>query len=102
LMKKNCFNALAISLIMLGTSAGFAQAHSTLAEKEASAGSFYKASLRIPHGCGGKATTEVRVDLPEGFVSAQPQAKAGWKITTHKGDYSKPFKLNGKEIVSGV
>lgn len=101
-MKNTRFNAIAISLILLGTSAGIAQAHSTLAEKEATAGSFYKASLRIPHGCSGKATTEVRVDIPEGFVLAQPQAKAGWKITTQKGDYSQPLKFNGKDITSGV
>src|SRR5690606_8026969 len=55
-----------------------------------------------PHGCDGMATTEVKIELPEGFVSAQPQAKAGWKIETAKGDYARSYKVHGKDVTSGV
>jgi uncharacterized protein YcnI/copper(I)-binding protein len=101
-MKNYRLFASAISLAALCASAGMANAHSSLDQSEAKAGSFYKATFRIPHGCDGKATTEVKVELPEGFIAAQPQAKAGWKIETTKGDYAKSYKVHGKDVTSGV
>ncbi|WP_273726079.1 DUF1775 domain-containing protein [Brucella gallinifaecis] len=92
----------AISLFALCASVGMAHAHSSLDQSEATAGSRYKAVIRIPHGCDGKATTSVKIELPEGFVSAQPQAKAGWKIETAKGDYAQSYKVHGKDVTSGV
>ena len=83
-------------------SAGFASAHSSLEQSEAKAGGFYKAVVRIPHGCEGKATTAVKIELSEGFVSAQPQPKAGWKVETAKGDYAQSYKIHGKDVTSGV
>ncbi|MET0429896.1 MAG: YcnI family protein, partial [Microvirga sp.] len=32
----------------------------------------------VPHGCGGAATTRIRVQVPPVFTSAKPQPKAGW------------------------
>lgn len=101
-MKNTLFLASTISLAALCLSAGFAQAHSSLDQREASAGSFYKATFRVPHGCDGKATTEVKIELPEGFVSAQPQVKAGWTIETAKGDYAQSYKIHGKDVKAGV
>ncbi|KAB2713358.1 DUF1775 domain-containing protein [Brucella intermedia] len=101
-MKNHRLFASAISLAALCASAGLAQAHSSLDQGEAKAGSFYKATFRVPHGCDGMATTEVKIELPEGFVSAQPQAKAGWKIETAKGDYARSYKVHGKDVTSGI
>lgn len=101
-MKNHRLFASAISLAALCASAGLAQAHSSLDQSEARAGSFYKATFRVPHGCDGMATTEVRVELPEGFLSAQPQVKPGWKIETVKGDYAQSYKVHGKDVTSGV
>lgn len=101
-MKNHRLFASAFSLAALCLSAGLANAHSSLDQSEAKAGSFYKATFRIPHGCDGKATTEVKVELPEGFVSAQPQVKAGWTIETTKGDYAKSYKVHGKDVTSGI
>ena len=95
------FTALAV-LGVLSLGAGAAEAHSTLEQSEANAGSRYKAIVRIPHGCGHKATTKVTIELPEGFLAAKPQAKAGWKIETVSGDYAKTYKLFGKDISAGV
>lgn len=92
----------AISLFALCVSADMASAHSSLEQSEAVAGSRYKAIIRIPHGCDGKATTAVKVELPEGFISAQPQAKADWKIETAKGDYAQSYKVHGRDVTSGV
>jgi uncharacterized protein YcnI/copper(I)-binding protein len=101
-MKNTRFLTSAISVLALCASAGFASAHSSLEQSEAKAGGFYKAVVRIPHGCEGKATTAVKIELPEGFVSAQPQPKAGWKVETAKGDYAQSYKIHGKDITSGV
>ncbi|MFD1198261.1 DUF1775 domain-containing protein [Brucella gallinifaecis] len=101
-MKNTRLLTSAISLFAICASAGMVNAHSSLEQGEAKAGSFYKAVLRIPHGCGAKATTSVKIELPEGFVSAQPQAKAGWKIETAKGDYAQSYKVHGRDVTSGV
>ncbi len=101
-MKNYRLFASAISIAALCASASLAQAHSSLDQSEAKAGGFYKATFRVPHGCDGKATTEVKVELPEGFISAQPQVKAGWKIETVKGDYAQSYKVHGKDVTSGV
>lgn len=98
---KTIFTPLCATALLIGA-AGLAQAHTTLETAQASAGSSYKAVLKIPHGCEGAATTQVTVQLPEGFISAQPQLKAGWDIETVKSDYHHSYKLYGKDVKSGV
>jgi uncharacterized protein YcnI/copper(I)-binding protein len=58
-------------------------------------------ALQVPHGCDGKATTEVQIKLPEGFISAKPQPKAGWDVEIIKGDYKKSYDNHGSEEKSG-
>ncbi|WP_374788346.1 DUF1775 domain-containing protein [Pseudochrobactrum asaccharolyticum] len=98
---KTIFTPLCVSALILGT-AGLAQAHVSLETPQANAGSAYKAVLKIPHGCGAAATTQVSVKIPEGVIAAQPQAKAGWEIETVKSDYQHSYKLYGKDVKSGV
>ncbi|WP_420960304.1 DUF1775 domain-containing protein [Brucella sp. IR073] len=94
--------AFAATLMALAGMPVIAHAHATLEKGEAKAGGSYKAVLRVPHGCDGKATTAVSIKLPEGFVSAQPMPKAGWKTETVKGDYQKSYTVHGKDVRSGV
>ncbi|KXF78946.1 hypothetical protein ATN84_04100 [Paramesorhizobium deserti] len=94
--------AFAATLLAFTGMAGAAHAHATLEQGEAKAGTSYKAVLRVPHGCDGKATTAVTIKLPEGFVSAQPMPKPGWKTEVVKGDYQKTYTVHGKEVRSGV
>nr|WP_263486003.1 DUF1775 domain-containing protein [Mesorhizobium sp. CO1-1-11] len=54
------------AFLVLGTNAAFA--HITLETQEAAVGSTYKAVLRVPHGCDGKATTAVRAPHPHGMA----------------------------------
>lgn len=49
--------------------AGPAHAHVSFENAQAVVGTTYKAILRIPHGCDGKATNEVRVRIPEGVIA---------------------------------
>ena len=86
----------------LGLACSAALANVTLDTAEASAGSTYKAVLRIPHGCRGKPTTEVRVTIPEGFISAKPMPKAGWTLITIAGRYERTYDLHGTAISEGT
>ena len=77
---------------------GIANAHIVLADQLAAAGSYYKATLRVGHGCGDEPTTAIIVKIPAGFEGAKPSPKFGWNITIKKEPLSKPFKSHGKTI----
>lgn len=88
------------AFLALGTSAAFA--HITLETQEAAVGSTYKAVLRVPHGCDGKATIAVRVQIPEGVIAVKPMPKPGWTLQTEKGKYEKSYQLYGQAVTDGV
>ena len=77
-------------------------AHVTLETAQAATGSTYKAVLRVPHGCDGKATTAVRVRLPEGFIGAKPMPKPGWKLETVSSAVSSGYMLHGAPVTETV
>ena len=77
-------------------------AHITLETDEAKVGSTYKAVLRVPHGCDGKATNAIRVQIPEGVIAVKPMPKAGWKLETVKGKYERNYDLYGAQVSDGV
>lgn len=90
------------TLFIAAVSTAQALAHATFVDGSAEQESTVVAALQVPHGCeGGLATTEVQIKLPEGFISAEPQPKAGWELEVIKGDYQKAYKNHGKEIKSG-
>lgn len=91
--------AIAASLV-LAVSPAFA--HVTLEVGQAAVGSTYKAVLRLPHGCDGNATTSIRVQIPEGFISVKPMPKAGWELTTKTGPYKANYELYGSKVSEGV
>ncbi|MBV6273408.1 YcnI family protein [Alcaligenaceae bacterium CGII-47] len=94
---------LLISSLALALSAATpALAHITLETGEATIGSYYKAVVRVPHGCNGSATTQVRVRIPEGVVAVKPQPKAQWTLDTTEGDYAATYTLHGAKITTGV
>ncbi|TPL04407.1 MULTISPECIES: YcnI family protein [unclassified Mesorhizobium] len=88
------------TLLVLGTNA--ASAHITLETQEAAVGSTYKAVLRVPHGCDGKATTAVRVQIPEGVIAVKPMPKPSWTLQTKKGKYEKSYQLYDQAVTDGV
>lgn len=61
-----------------------ASAHVVLETREAPAGSYYKATFRVGHGCQGSPTTQIAVTLPDGIVVAKPQPKWGWEYKAAK------------------
>lgn len=97
-MKTQLLIATAIASLA-STTAAFA--HATFANQPAKIGSYVAATLQVPHGCDGKATNEVQIKLPEGFISAKPMPKAGWDVEVITGDYQKSYDNHGKEVKSG-
>lgn len=88
------------AILVFGSTA--ALAHVTLEGKDAPVGSTYKAVLRVPHGCEGKPTNTVRVQIPEGFYGVKPQPKAGWTLDKVKGAYAKAYDNHGSPVAEGV
>lgn len=70
-----------IAAALLGAAAG-AQAHITLEQPSAEAGTYYKAVLRVGHGCDGSPTQALTVTLPPGVEHAHPMPKPGWALQT--------------------
>lgn len=91
---------LASASVLLGATAAFA--HVTLETQEAPVGATYKAVARVPHGCDGKATTSVRIRIPEGVIAVKPMPKPGWKLETVKGKYEKSYDNHGTAVNEGV
>ncbi|WP_064712594.1 DUF1775 domain-containing protein [Rhizobium bangladeshense] len=87
---------------LLSVTASGAEAHVSFLDKQAAQESTTLATLQVPHGCDGRATTEVRVKLPEGFVFAKPQPKAGWELEVLKGDYQKTYDNHGDKVKAGA
>lgn len=97
-------NTTRLTVLSLGltlATAGIAHAHATFETDRIQSEKSFKAVLQVPHGCDGKATTEVQMKLPEGFVFAKPQPKPGWELEIIKGDYQKTYDNHGKKVSSG-
>ncbi|MBY5519208.1 copper chaperone PCu(A)C [Rhizobium leguminosarum] len=91
-----------LAALLSVTAFASAEAHVTFLDREAKQESTILATLQVPHGCDGKSTTEVRVKLPEGFVFAKPQPKAGWELEVIKGDYQKTYDNHGGKVKTGA
>lgn len=89
-------------LLAAATLACAAQAHITLEQASAPAGSYQKLTFRVGHGCEGSATSGLTVMLPESVIGAKPMPKAGWKISTVDGKLSVPVESHGKSVTSAV
>ncbi|HEX2147297.1 MAG TPA: copper chaperone PCu(A)C [Pseudorhizobium sp.] len=92
---------LALSTAVTAAAAGSAFAHATFTESTVTADTYVVMSLQVPHGCDGEATTEVRMELPEGFVFAKPQPKPGWELEIIEGEYKNSYDNHGTAVTSG-
>ena len=55
-------------------------AHVVLEYQVANAGSYYKATFKVGHGCGVSPIKQIVVSIPGGVQSAKPMPKAGWAL----------------------
>jgi periplasmic copper chaperone A len=79
-----------------------AHAHVTLEQQTATAGSYYKAVLRVTHGCKGSATTAVQVTLPASLRGARPMPKPGWSVEAPKVKLDAPYESHGRTVIEDV
>jgi uncharacterized protein YcnI len=96
------FRKFVIAVAVTAATVSTAFAHVGLETAQAKVGSTYKAVLQVPHGCDGKATIAIRVQIPEGAVAVKPMPKAGWTLATVKGKYAKSYDVHGAEVGEGV
>ncbi len=76
-----------------------ALAHVTLQQRTTSPG-MYRAVLQVPHGCAGKATTELRVSIPAQMDRVRPMPKAGWQLEiTREDDQVTELRWFGGELL---
>lgn len=87
--------AVAAAILVGAPAAG---AHVTASPEEATAGSFAKIDLRVPHGCDDSATTAVSVKIPDGIVSATPEVNPGWTISKTMRTLDEPVEGEGGAI----
>lgn len=66
------------------SAAGAAQAHVSVQPTEATAGSYQVLRFGVGHGCDGKATRALRIEIPNGVSAARPQPKPGWTLSVER------------------
>lgn len=76
--------------------------HIVLENKNAPAGSHYKAVFVVGHGCQGSPTTGVAVQIPAGFLGSKPYPKPGWTVSTQLGKLAKPHDSHGRLVTEDV
>jgi len=87
---------LPLSALLLA--AASASAHVALDQPAAAAGSSYRATFKIGHGCDGAATTAVAVTFPQGLRGAKPMPKPGWTLSTTRRPLKTPDDNHGKAV----
>jgi periplasmic copper chaperone A len=91
-----------IALCAISITATAAFSHVTLEQQQVETGTYYKATLRVGHGCEGLPTTAIRVQLPAGFQGAKPMPKAGWSVQTTLAKLATPYDNHGKPVTEDV
>jgi len=85
---------LSVGAVLTATTA---QAHVALSPPNAPAGSYYAGVFRVGHGCAGKATTALRIEIPREIESSRPRAVPGWKLEIEReGDRVTAVTWRGK------
>lgn len=78
------------------------QAHVTLEYQVAPAGSSYKATFKVGHGCGASPTRQVSVAIPAGVLGAKPMPKPGWTLKVQRGQLPQPVTSHGGPVTEDV
>ncbi len=97
---KFAINTIAACALLTAASASFS--HVVLADQAALAGTSYRATLRVGHGCEGSPVTALKVIIPAGFQGAKPMTKAGWLLSLKSAKLAKPYDNHGKQIAEDV
>jgi uncharacterized protein YcnI len=85
--------------MLFGTAAS---AHVVLDYQAAPAGSSYRATFKIGHGCGESATRQVVVEIPAGVRGAHPMPKPGWQLAVERASLPQPETNHGRSVTDDV
>ena len=94
--------SLMFALALMLTLASTAQAHVSLEWPAAFAGSSYKASFQIGHGCDASPTREVTIEIPAGVRGVKPMPRPGWTLAIERAPLPKPEASHGKTVSDEV
>jgi periplasmic copper chaperone A len=92
----------AVALIATGPAVSPAVAHVVLSQARAPAGSYYTAYLRVGHGCAGRATTSLRVEVPPETPVVRAQPKPGWTLRIEHLPLAEPIANEGRTVTERV
>ena len=79
-----------------------ATAHVVLEYQVAPAGSSYKATFKVGHGCGASPTRQIVVDVPAGMRGARPMPKPGWALEVQRDQLAQPYNSHGRSVTEDV
>ena len=102
---KNIFNktSLAACAATLMCAASLpAAAHVVLEYQVANAGSYYKATFKVGHGCGTSPIKQIVVTIPAGVQGAKPMPKAGWALDIVREKLAQPVMDHGRTVTEDV
>lgn len=99
LLRARASRTLAAALL---AAAPLAHAHVGLEWPAALAGSSYKATFRISHGCGASPTRQVVVEIPAGVQSARPMPHLGWTVNIERAPLPAPQQRHGRVVTEDV
>ena len=91
-----------LPIVVVAVTASVAFGHVGFETRMAARGSYFKAVMRVPQGCGGNATDTVRVRIPEEMIAVKPKLKSGWDVETIIGTYQNTYDLYGRAVTEGV
>jgi uncharacterized protein YcnI len=80
-----------------------ALAHVSVSPGEAHAGEYTIATVSVPHGCDGSATTSVTIRMPDELIEVTPTRNALWDVEKTMTTLATPIKAeDGDEITEKV
>ena len=78
-------------------------AHVTISPAEGSAGSYTVATVSVPHGCDGSATTKLAIQVPEQILSVTPTRNPFWDVQKVMTKLDEPVTdAHGNEVTERV
>jgi uncharacterized protein YcnI len=95
--------AIAAVAVVVAAFPAAASAHVTIQPTTAAAGGFTRIDVRVPNERDDASTTQVRMQLPQGFAFVSYEPRPGWKVTLTKVKLDEPIKSEGGlEIDEGI
>lgn len=91
-----------LPLLAVACLAGTAQAHVVLDYQAALAGSSYRATFKVGHGCGASPTRQISIEIPAGVQGAKPMPKAGWAVEITRAPLAQPYTSHGRTVTEDV